>query len=452
MKNLGYTFYKDYFSKLEILQENNEYKPVFDGNKVSDKLYNTELNNQTTNWINQLFPLNTNRIISCELQTVYPGLLIGSGYIHEIGSKYKDSNNKNLVQNELKLGFYFDYTTGLPLIPGSSVKGVLRSAFEKAVVSYDKDWNIIDCKKLDCSKKEIKKKIKFRASQYIKELLKEITKKDWTDKQISALEQNIFEGKNIEDKDIAVYQRDIFFDAFPVDTNNENGKFLANDYITPHKDPLKNPVPLQFLKILPQVTFQFNFRLHDFTDEDDNVLLSGDQKKELFKQILKDFGIGAKTNVGYGQFSEDPEQAKKEKLARQKADEKARKKEEERKRKEEEERQEKLLQEIKNKEEEEKKRIEEKRQKLEQEIKENGLENILKDCQYLNEISKYLKILKKYQPNKNISDYQEALKICVQNNMKREPKKWKRKDKANWKKIEHWLGKEIADNWFNELT
>src|SRR5690606_9438219 len=53
-----------------------------------------------------------------ELYTTYPGLLIGSGYQHESGG-----------ENEFKIGFFFDYTTGLPQIPGSSVKGVLRSSF-----------------------------------------------------------------------------------------------------------------------------------------------------------------------------------------------------------------------------------------------------------------------------------------------------------------------------------
>ena len=31
---------------------------------------------------------------------------------------------------EIKLGFTLDYVTGLPVIPGSTVKGVLHGAFE----------------------------------------------------------------------------------------------------------------------------------------------------------------------------------------------------------------------------------------------------------------------------------------------------------------------------------
>ena len=32
-------------------------------------------------------------------------------------------------QGELKLGFFFDHTSGLPMLPGSSVKGAIRGAF-----------------------------------------------------------------------------------------------------------------------------------------------------------------------------------------------------------------------------------------------------------------------------------------------------------------------------------
>jgi len=57
----------------------------------------------------------------------------------------------------------------------------------------------------------------------------------------------------------------------------------------------------RFLKIAPGVTFTFQFKLHDFFLNGDMVL-SKANIKEIFKQILLDFGIGAKRNVGYGAF------------------------------------------------------------------------------------------------------------------------------------------------------
>ena len=73
--------------------------------------------------------------------------------------------------------------------------------------------------------------------------------------------------------------------------------------------------PVMFMKILPQVEFNFNFKLFD-----SKVLskLIAEKKKQLFKHILLDIGIGAKTNVGYGQF--DISEEEKEKIKKKKAE------------------------------------------------------------------------------------------------------------------------------------
>jgi len=52
-----------------------------------------------------------------------------------------------------------------------------------------------------------------------------------------------------------------------------------------------------FLKVLPNVPFQFRFKLS-------NKGWKADVKQAIFKTILLTIGAGAKTNVGYGQFSE----------------------------------------------------------------------------------------------------------------------------------------------------
>jgi hypothetical protein len=62
--------------------------------------------------------------------------------------------------------------------------------------------------------------------------------------------------------------------------------------------PFTNPNPIQFLKVLSKVQFQFQFKLTDGGG------LKAGQKEVLFKEILCYMGIGAKTNVGYGQFEE----------------------------------------------------------------------------------------------------------------------------------------------------
>ena len=197
-----------------------------------------------------------NKDHSFELTTTYPGLVLGTGYSHETGT-----------EGELKLGFYFDWTTGLPIIPGSSVKGVLRST--------------------------------FRTPEFIKALLntkqnEQIALKHDT---LDAWEKEIFGSLNGETPQKG---GDIFHDAVLVKTDKA---ILADDFITPHinrenikMSPFSNPTPLMFLKVKPHITFRFQFDLKHSEG------LTGKEKSDVFKEILLLLGIGAKTNVGYGQL------------------------------------------------------------------------------------------------------------------------------------------------------
>ena len=103
-----------------------------------------------------------------------------------------------------------------------------------------------------------------------------------------------------------MYQRDIFHDAFPKESTDEKGAFLGPDFITPHKHPrtgrldvFTEPVPIQFLKIMPEVTIGFQFDLK-------SGLLDAEAKLTLFAHLLQLKGVGAKTNVGYGRLIEPP--------------------------------------------------------------------------------------------------------------------------------------------------
>jgi hypothetical protein len=116
------------------------------------------------------------------------------------------------------------------------------------------------------------------------------------------LEKEIF-GTSAEEENPA---KDTFFDAFPSSatpkTNRDDLFYLLDlDVITPHGEGLNTtPNPLSFVKVKPGVVFDFCFNLYD------GIITAG-KKRALFKQILKDFGIGAKTNVGFGTLDEiDP--------------------------------------------------------------------------------------------------------------------------------------------------
>ncbi len=204
--------------------------------------------------------------MSFSLKTIYPGLVIGSGYNHPAQDSSSDhrehSSNQKKQTSDFQFGFYFDYTTGMPVIPGSTVKGVLKSVFPKEGDSGE---------------------IKNEKLKYVNGLLRKdslLTQGNW---------EKLFEKGNI------------FFDAY-VSGTPDNGKIFAEDYITPHKDQFKNPIPIRFLKIAPDVTFDFQFKLKD-SDLGDGQIITASEKLALFKKILLGFGIGAKRNVGYGNFT-----------------------------------------------------------------------------------------------------------------------------------------------------
>lgn len=188
------------------------------------------------------------------LKTIYPGLLVGSGYPHGLS-----------VESDAKIGFYFDHTTGLPNVPGSSIKGVLRALF-------------------GCNKKDAYPETK-------QQMIKELLNNDKLD--VEALAAEIFDGVDSQtNKPLSIYKRDRFLEARVI---KSMGKLLADDYITPHNDPIKNPIPIRFIKVQSGVEYEFSFILSD-------GIITADKKLKLFFQLLQFHGVGAKTNVGYGQF------------------------------------------------------------------------------------------------------------------------------------------------------
>ena len=235
------------------------------------------------------------------LTTTYPGLLIGSGTQHETNTK-----------EELKLGFFFDHTTGLPILPGSSIKGVLRSMFPQFGKSLTLPTDITD---------KQKNKAKFIAA-FVPALAALQSEETALLTAVHQLELAVFEGLNIEktQKDtkgethrIPMSKRCCFLDA-GILSPDPNGKIVGKDALTPHgNNPLRNPVPLPFLKVLPEVVFNFQFLLQDMVLANELIIPKKDLKK-LFKNILLTIGVGAKTNVGYGQFTADMSKTLKDKI------------------------------------------------------------------------------------------------------------------------------------------
>lgn len=228
MRNLNLLFNKEYYRKLGTpdLAE--------DVAKINDQLCAAEFSHDR-DYVP--LPAATDSFI---LETAYPGLLVGTGNLH----------NAEESEKEIAVGFSFDYASGQPYIPGSSVKGVLRNHFKEHPQA------IAELAQLDVS-------------------------------HVKALEAEIFENN------------DIFFDAVVYDSDMYC-RVIGRDYITPHPSPTADPIPISLLKVMPGVRLEFRFKLHD------SDLMDATKKKALFQSLITLFGIGAKTNVGYGILLEDP--------------------------------------------------------------------------------------------------------------------------------------------------
>jgi CRISPR-associated protein Cmr6 len=308
--NTGYLFYKDYYKNIDLRQfddkERQKAVEKLNVEKFKNKNKRIVSNFPSTEELGLLNQIGTLADVKSKIFiTTYPGMLIGSGYIHETGS-----------EGEYKLGAFFDHTAGVPVIPGSSVKGMLRSYFPQFDAAKT-DSLLPDIANATEKQKHKAKYIWFLWNNNSLEGFKE----EESLKEVYLLEQMVFSGWDTKklNKDSAKFLpmslRVIFFDAVPHEFM-ANQPILADDSITPHGDnPLKNPTPLLLLKVAPEVAFNFYFKmptkLFD-SDEDRSRLLN------LFQSLLKEHGVGAKTNVGYGKLSADLPKKMKDRLYQQK--------------------------------------------------------------------------------------------------------------------------------------
>ncbi|MGA0560701.1 type III-B CRISPR module RAMP protein Cmr6 [Larkinella sp. VNQ87] len=322
MKNLGWYFYRNYydFQELDRRQED-EFRqqrlknPRIDRTKTDGDAQTTFYQQQNNELTRVVFSAEAASLLRqphaeqrFQLMTVYPGLVTGSGVAHQ-----------TKALGEFKLGFSFDHTTGQPLLPGSTIKGALRAAFPNRLRQLAFSEKTLRIKELNLKKAASLEK-------YLIERIKDITQGHMLNPaELFRLEWAIFEGillpeeisvptskagfDQLPHKEISTYESDGFHDAFVVEVKSKDKKLLGSDFITPHKhtdrrlrhlDPFRDPTPIQFLKVLPKVVFEFQFELRN------SVILSPEEKRRLFRLILLDFGIGAKTNVGYGQLATLP--------------------------------------------------------------------------------------------------------------------------------------------------
>ncbi|HFI0345470.1 TPA: type III-B CRISPR module RAMP protein Cmr6 [Streptococcus suis] len=198
---------------------------------------------------------------SFSLEVTYPGLTTGLGILYE-----------NASEGGIKSGFSLDYNTGLPFIQGSNVKGRLRSIMETLA-------------QVEPPSEELPATIQQESlDSYLRRF-----QQDLGGLEPMELVRAIFAGQ--DDWEMG---DDIFFDAFA-----DRPDCLAEDFVTKHhQNNFLEPVPVRFLRIKPDTKITFLFKVSDYADG--NSRLSALTKLKLFRSLLMEYGIGAKTNKGYG--------------------------------------------------------------------------------------------------------------------------------------------------------
>ncbi|MGC9111278.1 MAG: type III-B CRISPR module RAMP protein Cmr6 [candidate division WOR-3 bacterium] len=167
---------------------------------------------------------------------------------------------------------------GIPYIPGSAVKGVTR---HRAVLKFAEELAKNNNLEIEKAIEEVSKKLE-NGDKSLNVSIDNIAFQDL----IKILGTQKEEGKVI------------FFDAYPdedirlkIDIMNPH----YPDYYTGDKPPAdwQNPVPVKFLTV-EKTKFQFYL-----ASKDEDLL---NKARTLLKDALRNYGIGAKTSLGYGMF------------------------------------------------------------------------------------------------------------------------------------------------------
>jgi CRISPR-associated protein Cmr6 len=171
---------------------------------------------------------------------------------------------------------------GIPYIPGSAIKGVTR---HWAVLKFAEEKNKTENMEFEKAIEKVS-----NALEEGKDLELEVEKITFKD---------LIEILGTQEKQGRV----IFFDAYPIGEIN-----LKIDIMNPHypkyydgKEPpadWDSPMPIKFLS-LENTTFRFYLATKVRDDFEKNLL---NKARELLFEALSNFGIGAKTSLGYGLF------------------------------------------------------------------------------------------------------------------------------------------------------
>lgn len=199
---------------------------------------------------------------------------------------------------------------GIPYIPGSAVKGVVRSYVIQEVLGKDfepYDWHIID-KIIEMDKDQFQE-LKTKSEKELTEKFenKKENKKP-SDPFVKKLKSNEWQELNVTRKIFGNQDQQgevIFFDAFPTSAPKIEPDIMNPHYVPYYSDKnnqtppadYHDPRPLFFLTV-KDATFDFYLGMKP-KHYNENIL---QEAKKWLKEALTTHGIGAKTAVGYGYF------------------------------------------------------------------------------------------------------------------------------------------------------
>jgi CRISPR-associated protein Cmr6 len=175
---------------------------------------------------------------------------------------------------------------GIPYIPGSALKGSSR---------HYMIWKFVDE-----NEEELKSLLgKSNFAELLKELNKALEKEENLTVSVGNISFkdliHIFGTQNRQGKII-------FFDAYPIEEIKLKIDIMNPhypDYYTKDKPPTdwQNPIPIKFLTV-EDTKFRFYLAAKD---KDQNLL---NHARKILNDALLNYGVGAKTSLGYGLFEE----------------------------------------------------------------------------------------------------------------------------------------------------
>jgi CRISPR-associated protein Cmr6 len=175
---------------------------------------------------------------------------------------------------------------GIPYIPGSALKGASR---------HYMIWKFVD----ENEKKLSSLLDKSNFAELLKELNKALEKEENLTVSVGNISFkdliHIFGTQNRQGKII-------FFDAYPIEEIKLKIDIMNPhypDYYTKDKPPTdwQNPIPIKFLTV-EDTKFRFYLAAKD---KDQNLL---NHARKILNDALLNYGVGAKTSLGYGLFEE----------------------------------------------------------------------------------------------------------------------------------------------------